>query len=166
MKGDELRDVRIGLGLTQEQLGERLGVHRVTVARWESGARVIPLRTIEALQLLAGDSRLMRVIGRLIDEADTQRRQRAEVEAELKRAREEAAALRLELLWVKGLCGRGVGSSGLLCEILGVEAGAGGAELKSAYRRWSHAYHPDKNRDRDTTALFAAVTSAYKAAVG
>lgn len=164
MTGHELKEARGRLGITQDELAQRLGVHRVTVGRWETGARLIPRRTIEALKRLTDESR-QRVIERLIEEVDTQRRQRAEVEAELKRAREEAAALRLELLLFKSL-GRGVGSSGLLYEILGIEAGAGVAELKSAYRRWSHAYHPDKNRNRDTTALFAAVTSAYKAAVG
>ena len=32
---------RRALGLTQEQLAQRLGVHRVTLTRWESG--VIPI---------------------------------------------------------------------------------------------------------------------------
>ncbi len=35
MKGDELRQVRERLGLTQKGLGEKLGVHTNTVARWE-----------------------------------------------------------------------------------------------------------------------------------
>lgn len=39
---EELQRLREELGLTQEQLAEEVGVHRVTVARWESGDRGIP----------------------------------------------------------------------------------------------------------------------------
>ena len=41
MTGKELRELRIQLGLTQPELGKRLGVARVTVARWELGLRHI-----------------------------------------------------------------------------------------------------------------------------
>lgn len=33
----ELRDAREALGLTQTELGERLGVHWTTISRWENG---------------------------------------------------------------------------------------------------------------------------------
>lgn len=42
VKPKELTRVRGELGLTQEALAEEIGVHRVTVARWESGTRKIP----------------------------------------------------------------------------------------------------------------------------
>lgn len=42
MTPQELRRIRKNLSLTQEQLAERLGVTRVTIARWETGARRIP----------------------------------------------------------------------------------------------------------------------------
>ena len=35
MTGEELRRIRKGLGLTQVQLAERLGVTSTSVARWE-----------------------------------------------------------------------------------------------------------------------------------
>ena len=34
----DLKAWRLRLGLTQESAAELLGVHRVTIARWESGA--------------------------------------------------------------------------------------------------------------------------------
>jgi transcriptional regulator with XRE-family HTH domain len=38
----DLKAWRLRLGLTQEAAAELLGVHRVTVARWESGACTMP----------------------------------------------------------------------------------------------------------------------------
>ncbi len=38
----DLKAWRIRLGLTQESAAELLGVHRVTIARWESGACAMP----------------------------------------------------------------------------------------------------------------------------
>lgn len=37
MKPDELRNLRLGVGLTQQQLGEAIGVSVRTVRRWEAG---------------------------------------------------------------------------------------------------------------------------------
>jgi transcriptional regulator with XRE-family HTH domain len=42
MTGDELKAIREQLGLTQEDLGKRLGVRKNTVWRWECGQRGIP----------------------------------------------------------------------------------------------------------------------------
>ena len=53
MTGDELREKRQSLGMTQEQLAAELKVAPNTVARWERGERSIPpyldlaLETIE-----------------------------------------------------------------------------------------------------------------------
>jgi transcriptional regulator with XRE-family HTH domain len=41
MSGKELQEWRRKWGLSQEGLAQRLGVIRVTVARWETGTRAI-----------------------------------------------------------------------------------------------------------------------------
>ena len=48
--GQFLSELRRGQGLTQEQLGEELGVTNKTVSRWETGAYLPP---VEMLQLLS-----------------------------------------------------------------------------------------------------------------
>ena len=45
MTPDELREARLALGLTQQQLADALFVHITTVARWETGAARITNRT-------------------------------------------------------------------------------------------------------------------------
>ena len=42
MQSDTLRTLRTLAGLTQSGLAASLGVHRVTVTRWETGAVPIP----------------------------------------------------------------------------------------------------------------------------
>ena len=42
MTAAQLCAARKGLGMSQKQLAEALGVSRVSVARWESGARELP----------------------------------------------------------------------------------------------------------------------------
>ena len=37
MPGNEIRKLRKRLGLTQQQLADKLGVDRTTVSRWERG---------------------------------------------------------------------------------------------------------------------------------
>jgi transcriptional regulator with XRE-family HTH domain len=46
MRGDELKEKRVALGLTQAQLAEILEVKPNTVARWERGLLSVP-RTVE-----------------------------------------------------------------------------------------------------------------------
>ena len=53
MEPRELRRARAGLGLTQAQLAERLGVTKNTVARWEVGIRGIPEPTARLIGLIA-----------------------------------------------------------------------------------------------------------------
>ena len=48
-------------------------------------------------------------------------------------------------------------------EVLGVARNATAAELKKAYRRLAHQYHPDKNPgNREAEERFKEVTSAYE----
>lgn len=42
MKPDELKEFRTRLGFTQEQLAIELGVHRLSIIRWEAGVHKIP----------------------------------------------------------------------------------------------------------------------------
>lgn len=46
MDGDELKEKRVALGLTQAELAEILDVKPNTVARWERGLLSVP-RTVE-----------------------------------------------------------------------------------------------------------------------
>lgn len=52
MKSHELKHIRQGLGLTQEQLAEALHTTRVSVARYEAGMRRIPGMVRVALEQL------------------------------------------------------------------------------------------------------------------
>lgn len=50
MTKEELAALRERLELTQQQLADKLGVDRVTIARWETGTRAIPVFLGLALQ--------------------------------------------------------------------------------------------------------------------
>jgi transcriptional regulator with XRE-family HTH domain len=52
MTGQELKEWRRKRELTQEDLARRLGVIRLTVARWETGTRAIPSFLPLALEAL------------------------------------------------------------------------------------------------------------------
>jgi len=49
---DNLRDIRRQLGLTQIELGERLGLDQSTISKFETGALAIDKRTELALQAI------------------------------------------------------------------------------------------------------------------
>ena len=48
MSGEELRECREQLGLTQAELAHEVGVRSDTLSRWERGERKIP-KTVEIL---------------------------------------------------------------------------------------------------------------------
>ncbi len=54
--GEQIQALRKGLGLSQEELGEKLGVARQSVSKWESGATVPELDKIIAMSKLFGVS--------------------------------------------------------------------------------------------------------------
>jgi DNA-binding transcriptional regulator YiaG len=49
----ELRRIRKRLGLTQRQFSALVGVHLVTVKKWEASMRRIPNTTAKLIRLLA-----------------------------------------------------------------------------------------------------------------
>ena len=57
MTGADLRTIRTKLGLTQEELGQRLGVRKNTVWRWETGLRHIPEPVARLLPYLAKEGK-------------------------------------------------------------------------------------------------------------
>jgi len=57
MEPDELKRQREKLGFTQAELASALGVHRVAVARWETGTRKIPSMLRLALKALVQERR-------------------------------------------------------------------------------------------------------------
>jgi DNA-binding transcriptional regulator YiaG len=51
--GHEVRRIREGLKMTQEDFAAMLGVHRVTVARWETGTVRVTEPMAKLIKLLA-----------------------------------------------------------------------------------------------------------------
>jgi transcriptional regulator with XRE-family HTH domain len=60
MDGDELKAARARLGLTQAQVAIELGVHAMTVSKWETGQRGIPEPVARLVQRLVAERRTKR----------------------------------------------------------------------------------------------------------
>ena len=56
MIGKEIKALRKKYGWTQEQLADKVGVHRVTVAGWEAGTRRMSQMAKRSLERLARDA--------------------------------------------------------------------------------------------------------------
>jgi len=50
-------------------------------------------------------------------------------------------------------------------KLLGVDNNATHEEIKKAFRALAVKYHPDKNPDKDTTAIFQELSNAYQALI-
>jgi DNA-binding transcriptional regulator YiaG len=53
----EVRRIRKRLAITQEQFADRLGVHAVTVRKWEAGMQAIRNTHATLMRLIAGQAR-------------------------------------------------------------------------------------------------------------
>jgi transcriptional regulator with XRE-family HTH domain len=60
MTGSEMRGHREMLGLKQTELAERLGVHPMTVSRWERGAVAIPKPIEQLVEMLVSSRKQVR----------------------------------------------------------------------------------------------------------
>jgi DNA-binding transcriptional regulator YiaG len=78
--GEEVRFVRKALGLSQGVFADRLGVHRVTVARWETGETPLDGPTSLAVRALAA----IPVV------ADAARNRKSDTERDIRRSFETA----------------------------------------------------------------------------
>ncbi len=56
MKPADLRLIRKRLGITQEQFADRLGVHAVTVRKWEAGMQTIRNTHATLIRLIAAQA--------------------------------------------------------------------------------------------------------------
>ena len=57
MDADEMKAARARLDLTQAQLAAELGVHAMTVSKWETGQRGIPEPVARLIQRLVTERR-------------------------------------------------------------------------------------------------------------
>ena len=54
MAGQGLRTIRVAAGMTQEQVGDLLGVHYMSVGNWEAGRNRPSLKHVQRLEELFG----------------------------------------------------------------------------------------------------------------
>jgi DNA-binding transcriptional regulator YiaG len=53
MNAESVKKIRLHLGLTQDQFAAKIGVHRMTVSKWETGANSPTGMALQALERLA-----------------------------------------------------------------------------------------------------------------
>ena len=56
MTAKQLKALRTQLHLTQPVLAEKLGVHSMSLSRWETGQRPIPLMAVKLLAYIAREA--------------------------------------------------------------------------------------------------------------
>lgn len=57
MTGDEIRKARLALGLTQEELAERMGLFgKQTVSQWERGVRSPQGPSVKLLEMMLAEA--------------------------------------------------------------------------------------------------------------
>ena len=54
--GQRIKSSRRAKGMSQEELGQRLGIGKSTVSEWESGKRPLPIDTMEQISEILGVS--------------------------------------------------------------------------------------------------------------
>lgn len=65
--GEALKQARLALGLTQEEVGERMGLHRAQVCRMESGKSITLASMMRAFRALGVEVALeMKGIGKVV----------------------------------------------------------------------------------------------------
>ena len=58
MTGEEIRAARLALGLTQEELAERMGLFgKQTVSQWERGVRTPQGPSVKLLEMLIAEAK-------------------------------------------------------------------------------------------------------------
>jgi DNA-binding transcriptional regulator YiaG len=55
--GSEVREIRRALGMSQPEFAELVGVHAISVSKWETGAMGIRRTTEKLIRLLAASQR-------------------------------------------------------------------------------------------------------------
>ena len=64
MMNEDFKAICTKLGLTQSELGKKLGVARNTVTRWEMGIRGIPEPVVRLLEFLQKEEQAIKKIGK------------------------------------------------------------------------------------------------------
>ncbi len=65
MTAEQFKSIRTNLNLTQTQFADQMGVHRVTVTRWETGELDIDQRTKLAAEHLICSETIRRLKGQI-----------------------------------------------------------------------------------------------------
>jgi len=143
----QIKRLMSNLNLTQQQLADRIGVHRVTVADWVRGANEPRGLYLKALQSLA-------------EEARTQKKQKAVTKIVERRKEEDVARENLSLKEEVGRLKRE--NRRLIGESVQFAVYGPTDNANKIYRQLAKKYHPDHNPQnaevmKDINALWQSV---------